>query len=59
MSNGKPYIRITEDDYEPTDEELTLDFSDDFDYNTPYTDSYDDITNVGEVFEVGGIFDDR
>ena len=59
MSNGKPYIRITEDDYDPTDEELTLDFSDDFDYNTPYTDSYDDITNVGEVFEVGGIFDDR
>lgn len=59
MSTEKAYIRITEDDYEPSDAELTLDFSDDFDYNTPYADNYDDITNVGEVFEVGGIFDDR
>ena len=57
MTDKKPYIRISDD--EPTDEELMLDFDEDIEYTTPYTDSYDDITNVGEVFEVGGIFDDR
>lgn len=59
MSNTKPYIKIAEDDYEPSEEEIMLDFSDDFDYNTPYADNYDDITDVGGTFEVGGIFDDR
>lgn len=58
MSN-KPYIKIAEDDYEPSTDELMLDFSDDFDYNTPYADNYDDLLNVGDDLEFGSIYDDR
>ena len=59
MSTNKPYIKIAEDDYEPSAEELTLDFSDDFDYNTPYADNYDDLLNVGNDINFGSIYDDR
>ena len=59
MSTERAYIRITEDDHEPTAEELALDFSDDFDYNTPYADNYDDLLNVGDDLEFGSIYDDR
>jgi hypothetical protein len=53
------YIKIVEDDYEPSAEEIALDFSDDFDYNTPYTDNYDDLLDVGDDLEFGSIYDDR
>lgn len=60
MAKPKAYIKIVEDDfYEPSDEELALDFSDDFDYNTPYTDNYDDLLDVGDDLEFGSIYDDR
>jgi hypothetical protein len=60
MSKNKPYIKIAEDDsYEPSAEELMLDNCDDFEYNTPYTDNYDDLLNVGDDLEFGSIFDDR
>ncbi len=62
---NKPYIVIN--DEEPSDEDLGLvpdedlglDFAVDMEYNTPYTTYGEDNFNVGEVFETGGIFDDR
>ena len=57
---NKPYIRVTDDDdTEPTDNELGLDFSVDMEYTSPYQDDYSDIMDVGGVIEAGGIFDDR
>ena len=57
---NKPYIRVTDDDdTEPTTDELGLDFSDDMEYNTPYTTYGEETFDVGGVIEAGGIFDDR
>ena len=65
MNNNKTYIKPYEvDDLdkldEPSKDELMLDNSTDFEYTTPYTDNYDDITDgIGDIIEAGGIFDDR
>lgn len=57
---NKPYIVVTNDnDKEPTDEDLGLDFAVDMEYNTPYTAYGEDNFDFGGSFETGGIFDDR
>ncbi len=62
MNNEKAYIKIGEDEIEtePTRGDLALDNYVDMEYDTPYTDNYDDIySGIGEVIETGSIFDGR
>jgi len=64
MKNQHTYIKITEDVEEdthvPSESELMLDNYSEEEYTTPYT-TYgnEEFIDMGETFEVGGIFDDR
>jgi hypothetical protein len=70
MKSNDTYINVTDDevetddlDYiiEPTESQLMLDINEEVEYTSPYTDNddYSDLYGTGEMFEVGGIFDDR